>query len=163
MEIPRILVVEDEKLIAEHLRANLRRLGYTVIATVPSGEEAIKVSEDTEPNLVLMDIILKGEMDGIEAAEHIRSLFGIPVIYLTAHANESILARAKLTEPFGYLLKPFRQQELRMAIEVALYKHRMQERLRDNERRHRELAELLPQVVFELDRERNLTFVNRNG
>jgi PAS domain S-box-containing protein len=163
MDIPRILVVEDEKIIAGHLRANLLRLGYEVIAAVPSGEEAIIAAEEKEPDLVLMDILLKGEMDGIEAADHIRTLFGIPVIYLTAHANESILARAKLTEPLGYLLKPFRQQELRMAIEVALYKHRLEERLRDSERRHRELAELLPQVVFELDREGNLTFVNRNG
>ncbi len=118
----RILVVEDESIIAMDIAMSLQSLGYEVTATVPSGEQAIeKVAED-KPDLIFMDIVLKGEMDGIEAAGRIRSQFKIPVVYLTAYADEKTLKRAKITGPFGYIIKPFEDTDLRVAVEIGLYK-----------------------------------------
>jgi PAS domain S-box-containing protein len=128
-----ILVVEDEGIVAEDIRSSLENLGYTVSAVASSGQEAIKKAEEYKPNLVLMDIVLKGEIDGIEAANQIRLCFNIPVIYLTAYAEERTLERAKVTEPFGYIVKPFEDRELRTTIEMALYKHKMENRLRERE------------------------------
>ncbi|MFQ5616738.1 MAG: response regulator, partial [Anaerolineales bacterium] len=99
-----ILVVEDENIVAMDIQNRLRRLGYAVPAVVSSGEEAIDKAAETHPDLVLMDIKLKGEMDGVAAAEQIRARFGIPAIYLTANADEATLQRAKITQPYGYLL-----------------------------------------------------------
>lgn len=126
MADPQILVVEDERIVATGIRNMLGTLGYRVPAVVASGEEAIKKAAELHPDLVLMDIVLQGEMDGIEAAEQIRRRFNIPVIYLTAYADEATLQRAKLTAPYGYLLKPFNERELHAAIETALYKYMME-------------------------------------
>lgn len=160
---PKILVVEDEIIIAEHLGKNLRRLGYTPLLGATSGRKAIEMSATMNPDLVLMDIVLEGDIDGIEAAQHIYSLFGIPVVYLTGHGDTVTLSRAKLTEPFAYLLKPIQIQTLRTTIEVALYKGEMEKKLRSSEAKYRELAELLPQLVFELDENGYFTFINRIG
>ncbi len=122
----RIMIVEDEWITAEDIRMSLQSLGYTITSMVTSGEEAIKNAEKDRPDLVLMDIMLKGEMDGIEAASQIRSCYNIPIIYLTAYTNETVLERAKITEPFGYIVKPFAKQDLKVAIEIALYKHRVE-------------------------------------
>ena len=102
-----ILVVEDEGIVAREIQNMLKQRGYTVPAIVDSGEKAIEEAAALHPDLVLMDIVLKGNVDGVEAAEQIRARFDIPVVYLTAHAMESTLQRAKITEPYGYLLKPF--------------------------------------------------------
>ncbi len=118
----RILIVEDESIVLLHIKKTLEGLGYTVAAMATSGEDAILKAMADRPDLVLMDIVLKGEVDGIEAAEKIRSLFHIPVIYLTAHADEATLQRARVTEPFGYIVKPFRERDLHIAIQFALYK-----------------------------------------
>jgi two-component system phosphate regulon sensor histidine kinase PhoR len=130
MEQARILIVEDESIVALDLQTSLGGLGYDVLLSVSSGEEAIASAERTHPDLILMDIMLDGEMDGIEAAGQIRKQFGIPVVFLTAYADEDTLRRAKITEPFGYLLKPFEERELHTTIEMALYKHRAEEALR---------------------------------
>ena len=132
----KILVVEDERIVAKDLQRRLQRLGYTVCAIASSGQEAIEQVAQTPPHIVLMDIILQGPMDGVEAAEHIRARFNIPIIYLTAHADANTLQRAKATEPFGYLLKPFEARALQTTIEMALYKHQME----------RERAQLLRQL-----------------
>ena len=132
----RILIVEDETIVALDLKSSLTLLGYAVVGTASSGEEAIAKANETRPDLALMDIILKGEMDGVQAAEAIRADLDIPVIFLTACADESTLERAKVTEPFGYLLKPFEERELHGHIEVALYKHRIEKRLRESEERY---------------------------
>ena len=121
-----IMVVEDESVVALHISEMLNRMGYNVTATADSGEDAIKKAEEIRPDIVLMDIVLKGEMDGIEAAGQIHSRFNIPVIFLTAYGDEQTLERAKITEPYGYVLKPFKERELRIAIEIALYKHRVE-------------------------------------
>jgi two-component system cell cycle sensor histidine kinase/response regulator CckA len=128
----RILVVEDEVIIAKDIQNTLKRLGYAVSALAPSGVEAIKNVAETHPDLVLMDIVLEGDMDGIETAERIGGLFNIPVVYLTAYADNKTLERAKVTEPYGYILKPFQERELHTTIEMALYKHNMESKLKEN-------------------------------
>lgn len=163
METPKVLIVEDNKQIAKLLRSDLIQFGYDVCSVVPTGEEAVRIAEEIRPDLVLMDIVLEGELDGIQAADRIRAFLDIPVIYLTAHATESLLDRAQETAPYSYLLKPFRERELKAAIQIALYRKRMEKLLKASEKKYRELAELLPQIVFETDREMVLTFVNRNG
>lgn len=102
---------------------SLRKLGYNVVAICSNGEDAIRAAKEHSPDLVLMDIMLKGEMSGIEAAEQIRSRFNMPIIYLTAYADESTLSKAKITEPYGYIIKPFKEIDLRTSIEMAQYKH----------------------------------------
>ena len=131
---PSILIVEDEGVIALDIRATLGRLGYTVAAVAATGSEAIARVEELRPDLVLMDIHLRGEMDGVEAARAIRDRFGVPVIYLTAFADPATLQRARITEPFGYLLKPFEERELHIVIEMALQRHDLQRRLQESER-----------------------------
>ncbi len=118
-----IMVVEDEIVVAMEIEEKLRAIGYDVVSICSNGEEAISGIEERRPDLVLMDIRLDGRLDGIETAELIRKRHDLPVVYLTAYADDATLNRAKLTEPFGYLVKPFSQTDLRTTIEVALYKH----------------------------------------
>ncbi len=125
-----VLVVEDEIIVADDIRRTLQKLGYAVPSVVSSGEDAIKEVEKNKPDLVLMDIMLKGEMDGIQTAGQINSRFNIPVVYLTAYSDEKILERAKATEPFGYIIKPFKKRELHITIEMALTKHRIEKQLK---------------------------------
>ena len=136
----RILVVEDQRLIAADIENTLKKLGYVVVGNVSSGEDAIRASDQLRPELVLMDVKLRGEMDGIQAAEVIRDRFHVPVIYLTAYADEETILRAKKTAPFGYLVKPFNERELRATIEIAFYTHQM-ERTIAEERARRHAAE----------------------
>ncbi|MCP4539927.1 MAG: GAF domain-containing protein [Chloroflexi bacterium] len=133
-----ILVVEDEVVVAESIRNNLENLGYGVPDIADSGETAIEKAGATHPNLVLMDIKLSGDMDGIEAAEQIRVRFDIPVVYLTAFADDETLQRAKITEPYGYILKPLQVRDLHTNIEMALYRHKMERRLRASEEQYRQ-------------------------
>ncbi|KKN40269.1 hypothetical protein LCGC14_0735140 [marine sediment metagenome] len=143
-----ILVVEDERVTAEDIKMSLQRLAYSVSGTAVSGEEAVKKAEEMHPDLVLMDIVLKGEMDGIEAASAISSRFDIPVVYLTAHADKKTLARAKITEPFGYILKPFDDKDLQINIEMALYKHKMGNMLMESEERYRSVVENAHDAIY---------------
>ncbi len=113
MTRPQILVVENERLIAWDLQQMLEDMGYSVPTTVVAGQDAIDTAEKNRPDLVLMDIMLEGEIDGIEAAREMRARLAIPVVYLTAYATEEILERAKDTDPYGYLVKPFQKKELR--------------------------------------------------
>ena len=136
----RILIVEDQRLIAADLENTLKKLGYVVVGNVASGEDAISKSEELRPELVLMDVRLRGKMDGIQAAEVIRDRFNLPVVYLTAYADEETILRAKKTTPFGYLVKPFNERELRATIEIAFYTHQMERTLAD-ERARRQGAE----------------------
>ncbi|MEE8373765.1 MAG: PAS domain S-box protein [Dehalococcoidia bacterium] len=128
-----ILIVEDEGIVAEEIRGKLAALRYGVPAIAVSGEEALEKAEELQPDLVLMDIKLKGDMDGVEAAEKIHDRLDIPVVYLTAFANDATLQRAKKTGPFGYIIKPFEDRDLHTSIEMALHKHEMEKRLRESE------------------------------
>ncbi len=118
-----ILVTEDESIVAKDIERSLTKLGFNVVGIADTGEKAIDLAEKFKPDLALMDIMLKGEMTGIEAAESIRMQFNIPIIYLTAYADDSTLKKAKITEPYGYILKPFKEIDLHTTIEMALYKH----------------------------------------
>lgn len=118
-----ILVVEDESIVAKDIQHSLKKLGYLVVDLCSTGEQAIQSTEEKKPDLVLMDIMLKGEMSGIEAANVIRERYNIPVIFLTAYADESTFSKAKVTEPYGYIIKPFKEIDLHTSIEMALYKH----------------------------------------
>jgi two-component system cell cycle sensor histidine kinase/response regulator CckA len=129
----KILVVEDERIVAEDIRRSLKKLGYDVCGVVSTGQEAIRKAIQLRPDLVLMDIVLRMHMNGIQAAAAIHEKIDVPVIYLTAYADSDTLEKAKQTEPYGYLLKPFENRELQTAIEMSLYKHRTERRLRENE------------------------------
>jgi len=134
MSTAKIFIVEDEAIVAESLNDQLEALGYIVTGNAPSGEEALCNIKEKLPDLVLMDIMLEGEMDGVETAQQIRELYGIPVIFLSAYSDAETLGRAKLTEPFGYLIKPYKERELHTTLEITLYKHRMEKRVREHER-----------------------------
>jgi DNA-binding response OmpR family regulator len=124
-----ILIVDDELLIARELEARLQSKGYRVSGIAPSGPEAIRLADETRPDLVLMDIALSGSMDGIEAYGEIRRRHRVPVIYLTAYADNTVLDRAKITEPFAFILKPFSERELSANIELAFHKHKSEMKL----------------------------------
>jgi PAS domain S-box-containing protein len=157
---PQIMVVEDESIVAEDMKAMLEGFGYTVPAVAFSGEEAVKKAVDTHPDLVLMDIVLKGQMSGVEAVERIRSRCNIPVVYVTAYADEKTVRRAKVTEPFGYLLKPFDARELQTAIEIALYKHQMEKKLHESEQRLSITLRSIGDGVIATDTRGCVTFMN---
>lgn len=132
MDKNKILIVEDEAIIARDLQKRLENQGYIVTSAVATGEDAIQRAGAESPNLILMDIVLLGDLDGIDAAGQIRKLYDIPVVYLTAYADERILERAKVTEPYGYILKPFDDRELRSIIEMALYKYSAERQVRQS-------------------------------
>ena len=155
-----ILIVEDNGVVAKDIQSRVKNLGFKAPFMVPSGEEAIEKIKEHKPDLVLMDIMLKGEMDGTEVAEQIGSRFHIPVVYLTAYADEKVLEAAKLTEPFGYLMKPFVDKELKVAIEIALYKHKMEMKLEESEERYRSLVENQTDLVSRFTTDGTFAFVN---
>lgn len=124
MNNEKILIVEDEGLIAYHLKDVLEKHHYRVPTTVASGEEAVKEAYNTNPDLVLMDINLAGEMDGIDAAKRIHDEYDIPVIFLTAYGDDQVLEKAKGVDPYGYILKPFNERELVIVIEIAVHRRR---------------------------------------
>jgi PAS domain S-box-containing protein len=158
--IVKILLAEDELIVAKDLAGNLKNRGYEVCAVVPSGEEAVKKTIDLVPDLVLMDIGLKGKTDGIQAAMEIKNRMHIPVIYLTAYSDETTLKRAKITEPFGYILKPYEERELHTAIEMALYKHQMEEKLRESEEWLSTILKNLGDAVIATDTDGRIMFMN---
>lgn len=156
----RILVVEDERIVARSLRKQLTSLGYEVVACVPSGMQAIQLTGSLYPDLVLMDIHLEGDMDGVQAAAAIRRLYHIPVVYLTAYSNHEILQRAKLTEPFGYILKPYEDRELQVVIETGLYKHRIERRQAERERWFSATLKSVSDGVVAMDSQECVTYMN---
>ncbi|MCI0684555.1 MAG: response regulator [Gemmataceae bacterium] len=155
-----ILVVEDESIVAEDLRERLTKMGTTVLGPVATGEQAVEVAEQSHPDLVLMDIRLKGRMDGVEAADQIRKKCHIPVVYLTAHSDDHTLERAKRSQPEGYLLKPFEESDLRVNIELALSKHAIEEQLRQSEQRYLTTLSSIGDAVIAIDNRSRITFMN---
>jgi len=163
-----ILVVEDEGIVARDIQNCITKLGHENVGWASSGEDALAKAEETRPDLVLMDIQLSGAMDGISAAEEIRSRFEIPVVFLTAYADDETLERAKVAGPFGYILKPFEASDLRVAIELGVCQHQFDRGLRKS---HEELAEQkgfmdalfdsIPSSVMVVDQDRRIRMVNR--
>lgn len=124
MENINVYIVEDESIVAKDIQNSLKKLGYNVLGISNNGEDALKNISELEPDIVLMDIMIKGSMTGIDVAEKVKQEYSIPVIFLTAYADESTLSKAKITEPYGYILKPFKEVDLHSTIEMAIYKHK---------------------------------------
>ncbi|MDD1693994.1 MAG: PAS domain S-box protein [Methanoregula sp.] len=156
-----ILIVEDEAVTSMDIRKSLLELGYSVCAVATTGELAVRKAGELHPDLILMDIMLAGKMNGIEAAEQIKQQYRIPIVYLTAYSDDSFLAKAKLTEPFGYILKPFRELELKTTIEMALYKFAMEHALRISEETTRVLLNATEDFLFLIDTTGRFLAVNQ--
>ena len=124
-----ILVVEDESIVSKDIQHSLKKIGYNVVGSASTGEKAIELALSEKPDLILMDIMLKGSMNGIEAADIIKKEMSIPVIFLTAYADESTLSKAKITEPYGYILKPFKEIDIQTSVEMAIYKHKKEQEI----------------------------------
>ena len=148
MDKIKIQIVEDESIFAMDLASQLKEMNYSVVSITDSGDKAIQEAAINNPDVILMDIRLKGEIDGIDASRKIRRRNNIPIIFLTAYADEHTLKRAKVTEPFGYLLKPINKQELKAVIEMVLYKHRMEKKLIASKERFRTLVENTMDLLF---------------
>ncbi len=156
----RILIVEDESIVAKDIQNSLTGLGYTVAGIVASGEEAVERVSALKPDLILMDVMLKGAMDGIEAAGRIQKEHPVPVVYLTAYTDDDTLRRAKVTEAFGYLLKPFEDRELRTTIEMALYKHTMERKLHESSEWQETTLRCISDAVIATDAQGSIKFMN---
>ena len=151
MEKKKILVVEDERIIGEELKIRLKNIGYDVPLVVSSGEKAVKEVEKLKPDLILMDIILQGKLDGIETIKLIKNNFDIPFIFLTSHSDEKTLEKAKLLEPSGYLIKPINERELHSTVQMALYKYDIEIKLKRSEEKYRGIFENFQDIYFEAD------------
>ncbi len=160
MKKARILVVEDEAIIAKDIRRRLEKHGYEVSSAVSTGGDAVRRAGEDEPDLILMDIVLPGDIDGIDAAGIIRARNDIPVVYLTAYTNKDIVERAVRTEPFGYITKPFEDSELCRTIEMALFKHRMEKKVRESEEWLATTLRSMGEAVVATDRESAVRFMN---
>jgi len=156
----KILIVEDEIIVAEDIKDSLEELGYIITAIADSGEQAIQEATITQPDLVLMDIRLKGKIDGIQASETIWNNFKIPIVYLTANSDISTIKRAKNTEPFGYVTKPFRERELHAAIEIALHRHQLEKKLKEREQWLETILTSLGDAVIVTDDKSCITLLN---
>ncbi|EDX86399.1 response regulator receiver domain protein [Synechococcus sp. PCC 7335] len=156
----RIMVVEDESVIALDIISSLTRLGYDVAGKAASGDSALRKIQNSRPDLILMDIHIKGEMTGIDISEKVKSEFQIPIVYLTANADDSTFKQANQTEPYGYLLKPFEERELSIAIEIALHKHEQEQVIRSSEHWYATAFQSLSEAVMATDRHGNVIFMN---
>jgi PAS domain S-box-containing protein len=156
----RIMVVEDEAVISMEIQDRLARMGHSVCGTAASGAEAVSVATANHPDLILMDVQLRGDVDGVETARKIRSRIEVPVIYLTAFADDRTVERARETEPYGYLIKPFSEKELFAAIEMALYKHSMEARLRESQRQFATTVRCIADCVIVTDTDMKITLMN---
>jgi PAS domain S-box-containing protein len=155
-----ILIVEDEGIVAKDLQAMLRRMGYHVPATVGTGEQAIQTARENQPDLILMDIQLRGSMDGVQTSAAITAERDVPIVYLTANSDEATLQRAKGTGPFGFLVKPFEERAIQAGIEMALYKHQADRRTREREQWLTTTLTSIADAVITTDPAGNITFLN---
>lgn len=160
MSKERILIVEDEKIISLDLQRRLEKFDYNVVGLCTTGTEAVEKTGEFLPDIILMDIMLAGDIDGIDAAKQIKDQYQIPVIFLTAYADEKTLERAKEAEPFGYILKPFKEKELYTTIDIALYKHKVDKTLKRQERRFSAILHSIADGIIATDNERKIQFLN---
>ena len=130
MKKAKILIVEDESIVAKDIQVTLEKLGYDVIGTVAEGEKVFDIVKDKTPDLILMDIMLKGKMTGIDTSIQIHKEISLPIIYMTAYADKDTLSKAKMTQPHGYIIKPYKEVDLRTTVEIALYKHKKEEKIK---------------------------------
>lgn len=160
MSNAQIMIVEDESLIALDIQSKLENLGYFVSGIAHTGEDAIRKTLQTRPDLVLMDIMLKGSMDGTQAAARIKASLDVPIVFLTAYSDDKTLQKAKISEPFGYLLKPFKDRELQLTLEIALYKHSVQNKMKRREHWFATIVNHITDAVITTDGENFITFAN---
>jgi PAS domain S-box-containing protein len=160
MQQRKVLIVEDEQIVATELREILSSLGYSVVGIASSGPDALARADESRPDLILMDIRIKGEMDGIETAVRIMARWDVPVVFVTAHADQETLRRAKATGPMGYLLKPFSERELQVAIEMAVYKHDLEKQLKEQKQKLSAMLESIGDAVIAADQEGRVTLIN---
>jgi PAS domain S-box-containing protein len=160
MSNTKVLIVEDEAIVAMDIKNRLENRKYTVTGIASSGEDAIKMAIETRPDIVLMDIMLDGEMDGVETAEKILEGFYIPIIYLTAYADEKTLSCAKITKPFGYILKPFEEMELHAAIQIAIYNHNLERELKESKQWLHAALNSIGDAVIATDNEGIIKLIN---
>jgi PAS domain S-box/PAS domain S-box/PAS domain S-box len=160
MANPKILIVEDDNIVAKDLQKRLSNFGYDVVGFASTGEEAVKKVIATSPDLVLMDVRLKGEKDGIETASALRSQHGIAVVYLSDDVDTDTLKRASKTEPFGYILKPFDERELRTTIEMAFYRKELERRFKENETWYGTTLRSIGEAVISTDARGSIKFMN---
>jgi len=158
-----LFVVDDDKGMVRFIEDHLKRMDYNVIAVESSGGKALEKIAASKPDLVLVNIRLRGDPDGIETAEQIKNLYSIPVIYLTDKEDEELFKRAKISKPFGYVLKPVKEQELRLALEAAFLIHESETKQRENERKYRQIIEETTEVVYTADAKGNFTYMNPTG
>jgi len=151
-----VLVVEDESIVSKDIQHSLKKLGYTIIGAAVTGEKAYELATTLNPDIILMDIMLKGEMNGIETVEKIKQEISVPIIYLTAYADKSTLEKAKITEPYGYIIKPFKDVDLHTTIEMALYKF-------SQEKKVREERDLFYSLIENKEPSSDLIFVKSNN
>jgi CheY-like chemotaxis protein len=156
----RIMIVEDEAIVAADLKQKLEGLNYQVVATVGRGKEAISTANKLKPDLILMDIVLKGKLNGIESAKQIQKNLDVPIIYVTAYADKKTLEQAKTTTPFGYIIKPFQSEHIRSTLEMALYKHQMDQKLKESEAWFKILFDFAPDAYYLSDSKGN--FIDGN-
>lgn len=155
-----ILIVEDSYIVAYHLQATLEGDGYTVLNKCDKGEDAIQFVQHTRPDIVLMDIMLRGEMDGVQAAAILKDKFNLPVIYITALTDKGTINKAKFTEPYGYLTKPFEDREIFTVIEMALYKHDITSKLKQSEYKYLSTVNSISDAIVTIDHDFQVTFMN---
>jgi PAS domain S-box-containing protein len=158
----RILIVEDEALVAEDLKEKLQKFGYEVPGIAETGENAIALTEEHHPNLVLMDIHLAGAMDGITTGGEIRSRWGIPIIYVTAFATQVIIDQAKKTTPVGYILKPFNERQIQTAIEIALYNAAIERQLKERDETIKTLLNAIPDDLVLINSDKKIIAINES-
>jgi len=156
----RIVIVEDEFIVAADLRQRIQRLGYHVVGVATNGEEAIRKVKETQPDLLLLDIQLGAGIDGVTVARRVLEERHLPIVFMTAYSDNETLQRAKLVGPSGYVLKPFEERELRTTLEMALYKHQTDQRLRESEERYRALVEQTGEGIAYLNGEARFEFAN---
>jgi PAS domain S-box-containing protein len=158
--VPDIFIVEDETIIAIDIETRLIALGYNVIGSAKSGEEVLSFVEDKQPDLILMDINLGGKIDGVEAASIIRQKYDIPIVYLTAYADEKTIGRAKLTQPYGYIIKPFDGLAVRSTIETALYKYKTEKKIREDEKWLNIILDNISDAIISTDATGRILYMN---
>lgn len=163
MNKTRILVVEDESIVAKDIQKTLEKLGYEVPATASSAASAYEKLEQIEPDLVFLDIKLKGEEDGIHIAGHIKEKYDIPVIFLTSYVDQETLDRAKVTEPYGYIVKPFNESDLKTTVEMALFKFSRDREVRASEQRLANALGKVEEAIIVTDTEGRITYLNEKA
>ena len=163
MSKTRILVVEDESIVAKDIQRTLEKLGYEVPATASSAASAFEKLEEIEPDLVFLDVKLKGDQDGVHIAEHIKDRYDIPVIFLTSFIDQDTIDRAKVTEPYGYLVKPFNEGDLKTTVEMALFKFSKDRELRLSEQRLSNALGKIENAVFVTDQDLRLNYINEKA